>query len=149
MRVLVQRVLGASVDISGATVGEIDEGLLLFAGFTHGDNSGIVRELANKVINLRIFEDAEKRLQYSVLDSGGAILAVPQFTLYALTNRGRRPDFTQALGPNIASELFDQFTEMLDELLGVPVARGKFGADMKVSLVNDGPFTITLQRDPD
>ena len=66
-----------------------------------------------------------------------------------MTNRGRRPDFTQALGPNIASELFDQFTEMLDELLGVPVARGKFGADMKVSLVNDGPFTITLQRDPD
>ncbi len=146
---LVQRVLGASVVISGLTVGEIEKGLLLFAGFTRGDNSVIVRELANKIVNLRVFEDAERRLQYSVLDSGGAILAVPQFTLYALTNRGRRPDFTQALEPDPASELFDQFAQTLDELLGVPVARGKFGAEMKVSLVNDGPFTIMLQRDPD
>lgn len=149
MRVLVQRVLGASVVISGVTVGEIDQGLLLFAGFTRGDNASIVRELANKVVNLRIFEDAERHLQYSVLDSGGAILAVPQFTLYAMTNRGRRPDFTHALEPHRASELFDEFAQTLDELLGFPVARGKFGADMKISLVNDGPFTLMLQRDPD
>ncbi len=149
MRVLVQRVIGASVVISGVTAAEIEKGLLIFVGFTHGDNTGIVRELANKVVNLRIFEDAEQRLRFSVLDSGGAILAVPQFTLYALTNRGRRPDFTQALEPQRASELFDQFAQALDELLGVPVARGIFGADMQVSLVNDGPFTITLQRDQD
>lgn len=149
MRVLVQRVLGASVVISGETVGEIEKGLLLFAGFTHGDTSDIVRELATKVVNLRIFEDDDQRLQHSVIDSGGAVLAVPQFTLYALTNRGRRPDFTQALDPRRAGALFDQFTQILDELLEAPVATGKFGADMKVSLVNDGPFTISLQRDPD
>ncbi|MDE0309546.1 MAG: D-aminoacyl-tRNA deacylase [Acidiferrobacterales bacterium] len=148
MRVLAQRVLGASVVISGETAGEIGRGLLLFVGFTHNDNSGIVRELANKVVNLRIFEDAERRLQHSVLESGGAVLAVPQFTLYASTDRGRRPDFTQAMEPQGASDLFDEFARTLDELLKIPIARGRFGMDMKVSLVNDGPFTITLQRDP-
>ena len=147
MKVLVQRVLGASVAISGETVGEIDQGLLLFAGFTHGDNISIVRELASKVVNLRIFEDASRRLQYSVLDSGGAVLAVPQFTLYASASRGRRPDFSGALEPEAATELFDQFTDALNELMGTSVARGVFGADMKISLVNDGPFTIMLQRE--
>ena len=147
MKVLVQRVLGASVAISGETVGEIDQGLLLFAGFTQGDNIAIVRELASKAVNLRIFEDASRRLQYSVLDSGGAVLAVPQFTLYASASRGRRPDFSGALEPEAATELFDQFTDALNELMGTSVAGGVFGADMKISLVNDGPFTIMLQRE--
>ena len=147
MKVLVQRVLGASVAISGETVGEIDRGLLLFAGFTQGDNLSIVRELASKAVNLRIFEDASHRLQHSVLDSGGAVLAVPQFTLYASTSRGRRPDFTGALEPESATELFDSFIDSLNELMGMSVAAGVFGADMKVSLVNDGPLTIMLQRE--
>lgn len=149
MKVLVQRVLGASVAVSGETVGEIDNGLLLFAGFARGDSVAVVKELASKSVNLRIFEDQSRRLQYSLLDVAGSVLAVPQFTLYASSYRGRRPDFSEALEPGVASELFDRFVDTLDGLTGTSVARGVFGADMRVSLVNDGPFTIMLQRESD
>ena len=149
MKVLVQRVLGASVAVSGETIDQIENGLLLFVGFTRGDNASIARDLASKAVNLRIFEDDNHRLQHSVLDSGGSILAVPQFTLYASTSRGRRPDFIQALEPDLASDLFDQFVEILDELMGERVGRGVFGAYMKVSILNDGPFTVMLERKPD
>ena len=149
MKVLVQRVLSASVAVSGETIDQIENGLLLFVGFTRGDNTSIAQDLANKAVNLRIFEDDNHRLQNSVLDSGGSILAVPQFTLYASTSRGRRPDFIQALEPDLASDLFDQFVQILDELMGKRVGRGVFGAYMKVSILNDGPFTVMLERKPD
>ncbi len=149
MRVLVQRVSGASVSVSGKITGSIDRGILLFVGFTRGDSEKTVRDLAAKVVNLRIFPDSKGRLQHSLIDVRGEALAVPQFTLYASTARGRRPDFTQALGPDRASELFDQFVVELGQVSGSPAATGVFGADMKVSLENDGPFTIMLAREPE
>ena len=148
MRVLVQRVACASVSVSGETIGEINRGLLLFAGFTGGDSESTVAALAGKAANLRIFPDQDQRLQFSVMDIGGQILAVPQFTLYANVSRGRRPDFTRALEPNAASRMFDCFIASLEDTTGAPVARGEFGADMQVSLVNDGPFTISLEQEP-
>ncbi len=146
MKVLVQRVTSASVAVDGQTVGEIGKGLLLFVGFTHGDNPHIAGELASKAVNLRIFEGQTQRLDYSVLDTDGEVLAVPQFTLYALTSRGRRPDFTQAMAPDAANQLFGQFVDALNQLMETPVATGIFGANMEVSLVNDGPFTVMLER---
>ncbi len=146
MRVLIQRVLSASVSVSGESVGSIGRGVVLFAGFTAGDSVKTVNELALKTVNLRIFPDAGDRLQHSLIDVAGEVLVVPQFTLYAETSRGRRPDFTKALDPDNASELFDRFVEALRQLANAGVATGIFGADMKVALVNDGPFTISLER---
>ena len=110
--------------------------------FVRGDSQKTVRELAVKTVNLRIFPDENDRLQHSLIDVAGNILAVPQFTLYASTSRGRRPDFTQALEPEKASELFDQFVVALGQAVDGSVATGKFGAEMKVELINDGPFTV-------
>ncbi len=147
MKVLVQRVLSANVTASGEMLGKIDRGLLLFVGFTDGDNALTVQQLAGKVANLRIIADQSGRLQHSVLQVKGEILAIPQFTLYADASRGRRPDFTKALRPQDASQLFDQFVEALSGFMGATVAQGKFGAYMKVSLVNDGPFTVMLAKE--
>ena len=149
MRVLIQRVLSASVSVSDETLGSIGKGILLFVGFARGDSQKTVRELAAKTVNLRIFPDENDRLQHSLIDVAGNILAVPQFTLYASTSRGRRPDFTQALEPEKASELFDQFVVALGQAVDGSVATGKFGAEMKVELINDGPFTVMLAREPD
>lgn len=149
MRVLIQRVLSASVSVSDRPTGSIGKGTLLFVGFVRGDSQKTVMELASKTVNLRIFPDQSGRLQFSLLDIAGEILAVPQFTLYASTSRGRRPDFTKALEPEKASELFDQFVEALRRETDKSVARGVFGAEMKVELVNDGPFTVMLAREPD
>ncbi len=148
MRVLIQRVLSASVSVSGERIGSIGNGALLFVGFTHRDNEKTVNELASKTVNLRIFPDDQGRLQHSLIDVGGEILAVPQFTLYASTARGRRPDFTKALAPEQASDLFDKFVLALGRVAKIPIATGSFGADMKVRLENDGPFTIMLAREP-
>ena len=149
MRVLIQRVLSASVSVSGETSGSIGKGILLFVGFVRGDSQKTVQELAAKTVNLRIFPDEYDRLQHSLVDVAGKILAVPQFTLYASTSRGRRPDFTKALEPEKASKLFDQFVVALEQAVDGPVATGKFGAEMKVELINDGPFTVMLAREPD
>ena len=148
MRVLVQRALSASVSISGTVVGSIGQGVLLFAGFTRGDSATTAQELARKAINLRIFPDGHGRLQHAINDVQGEVLAVPQFTLYGSTSRGRRPDFIEALEPEQASQLFDVFVSALGEELNSPVATGRFGADMEVALVNDGPFTLMLAREP-
>ena len=148
MRVLIQRVRSASVSVSGERIGSIGNGALLFVGFTHRDSEKTVTELASKTVNLRIFPDDRGRLQNSLIDVGGEIFAVPQFTLYASTSRGRRPDFTQALAPEQASDLFDKFVLALGRVAKRPIATGRFGADMKVSLENDGPFTIMLAREP-
>ncbi len=146
MKVLVQRVLSASVSISGEVSGSIGKGVLLFVGFTRGDNQDLVHQLAHKTVNLRIFPDACGRLQHSLIDVQAEILAVPQFTLYGSTARGRRPDFTQALEPDKATELFDLFVRTFDQFANIKVAQGQFGADMLVSLENDGPFTLMLER---
>lgn len=148
MRVLIQRVLRASVSVCGETCGSIDRGVLLFVGFVRGDSRKTVTELAAKTVNLRIFPDESERLQHSLIEVAGEVLAVPQFTLYASTARGRRPDFTQALEPEKASQLFDQFVASLEQSAVASVATGKFGADMKVELINDGPFTVMLAREP-
>ena len=144
MRVLVQRVLNASVSIDGKVVGEIEKGLLLFVGFASGDGEKEVHSLAGKAVHLRIFPDDRDRLQYSILEYGGAVLVVPQFTLYSNTSRGRRPDFSDALAPNLAEPLFLSYIAALEKLLGNKVERGCFGANMQVELLNDGPFTVLL-----
>ena len=148
MRVLIQRVRSASVIVSGERIGSIGNGALLFVAFTHRDSEKTVTELASKTVNLRIFPDDRGRLQHSLMDVGGEILAAPQFTLYASTARGRRPDFTQALAPEQASDLFDKFVLALGRIAERPIATGRFGADMKVVLENDGPFTVMLAREP-
>ena len=146
MRVLAQRVLGAKVTVGGKPVAKIESGLLLFAGFTHRDNESVVQELAQKVVNLRVFPDHNDRLQYSVVDEQKQLLVVPQFTLYGSASRGRRPDFTAAMNPEQASELFDKFIEKLSQLANASIQCGVFAAHMEVELVNDGPFTIMLER---
>ena len=147
MRVLVQRVLNASVCIDGKVVGEIEKGLLLFVGFASGDGEKEIHSLAGKAAHLRIFPDNRNRLQYSIMECGRAVLAVPQFTLYSNTSRGRRPDFSDALAPNLAEQLFLSYIAALEKLLSNKVERGRFGANMQVDLLNDGPFTVLLDSE--
>ena len=146
MRLLLQRVSRAEVRVDGAVVGAIGPGLLALLGVGPDDTPGIARELARRTAELRIFADAGGRTNLSVVDVGGEVLAVSQFTLYADTSRGRRPSFIRAGPPELARTLFDAFAAGL-EALGLTVARGEFGAKMAVELVNDGPFTIWLDSD--
>lgn len=143
MKVVVQRSLAASVAISGQTVGEISKGLVVFVGFTHEDTSADINYVVQKMINLRIFEDKEGEMNQSLIDVTGELLSISQFTLFANTKKGRRPSFTAAAAPDIALTLYKEFNEAI-RAEGVVVATGEFGADMQVSLVNDGPITITI-----
>lgn len=147
MRVLCQRVASASVVVDTRTIGEIGRGLLLLIGFGEGDDSSVVRPMADKVCGLRVFED-NGRFEFSVEDVGGELLAVPQFTLYGDTQRGRRPDFTRSLAPDRARQLFDEFVVSLRTRGTVKVEQGGFGAHMSLHLVNDGPVTLMLERSP-
>ncbi len=144
MKVLLQRVRSASVRVAGETVGEIGCGLLLLVGVAQGDTPEVATGLAAKVAGLRIFSDEAGRFNLSARDVGAAALVVSQFTLLADTRRGRRPSFTDAAAPELASELVELFGQYL-EAEGLPVARGRFGAHMLVELVNDGPVTIMLE----
>ncbi|MCZ2136440.1 MAG: D-tyrosyl-tRNA(Tyr) deacylase [Burkholderiales bacterium] len=144
MRVLVQRVAMAEVTVAGRTSGAIGPGLLLLVGITHGDDEATLPRMADKVVKLRIFADDAGLMNRSVLDVGGEVLAVSQFTLYADARKGNRPSYTEAARPEVASPLFDRFVVALAQRLGKPVATGVFGADMKVQLLNDGPVTIWL-----
>lgn len=144
MRCLVQRVSRASVDIAGETVGEIGEGLLLLVCAMEGDTEDNATQLARKVVNLRIFRDGEGRMNRSLLDIGGEALVVSQFTLAADTSRGNRPGFSAAAAPAQGEALYRCFCDRVGDH-GVNVATGRFGADMAVSLVNDGPVTIWLE----
>jgi D-tyrosyl-tRNA(Tyr) deacylase len=144
MRALVQRVARANVRVAGDSTGEIGPGLLVLLGVTHGDGDAAAAELARKVSELRIFPDAGGRMNLDVREAGGAVLVVPQFTLYADTRRGRRPDFTRAARPEVASVLVERFCAAL-EAGGLTVARGRFGAHMQVELVNDGPVTLLVE----
>lgn len=143
MRALVQRVSRAEVRVGGAVVGRIDGGVLILLGVGHVDDVENGSALARKIVELRIFRDAEGRTNRSLLEIDGEALVVSQFTLFADTRRGRRPGFTDAARPALAEELYERFCTEI-ESHGVTVARGSFGAEMEVELVNDGPFTIWL-----
>ena len=143
MRALLQRVRSASVEIEGERTASIGPGLLVFLGVTHSDGPDDLTWLAGKVSRLRIFEDENGKMNRSVTESGGAVLVVSQFTLYADTRRGNRPGFDQAARPNLANPLYESFCAALRDL-GLPVATGRFAAEMQVHLQNDGPVTILL-----
>ena len=146
MRVLLQRVKQASVEIDGNVNGEIGQGLLLLVGFTENDGDKEIEYLARKVLNARIFSDADDKMNLNLQQVSGSILSISQFTLYAQTRKGNRPSFTRAQNPDIASKNYDKFNEKLRES-GVQVETGIFGADMQVSLVNYGPVTIMYDTD--
>ena len=146
MRVVLQRVKNASVTVSGETISEIGEGLLLLVGVAKDDGEGEASWLAEKIAGLRIFNDEEGKMNLGVRDVGGEILAVSQFTLLADTRKGKRPSFIKAALPEEAEPLFDYFCERLREAGVASVKTGSFGAMMDVALVNDGPVTIVLER---
>jgi len=143
MRAVVQRVSSASVSIGGEVVSAIDGGLLILLGVTHGDGEGEADYLAAKCAGLRIFRDREDKMNLSVADVGGGLLVVSQFTLYGDCRKGKRPAFVAAAPPEIAIPLYERFVEKLRQT-GLTVKTGQFGADMQVSLLNDGPVTILM-----
>ena len=147
MRILIQRVTSANVVVDGTTTGAIENGLLLLVGITHSDTDAVEERMADKVVKLRIFGDEQGLMNRSVLDVGGGILAISQFTLYADAKKGNRPSYTDAARPEQAAPAFDRFVKKLASRLGKSVPTGVFGADMKVSLVNDGPVTIWLDSE--
>ncbi|SDW67142.1 D-tyrosyl-tRNA(Tyr) deacylase [Marininema mesophilum] len=143
MRIVLQRAKEAKVTVSGETVGKIGPGLVCLVGFTEGDGEKEVRWMVDKLIHLRIFADEEGKMNLSLLDTGGAILSVSQFTLYGDCRKGRRPNFMSAAKPELATELYNGFNEALQGK-GISVETGVFGAMMDVSLINDGPVTLIL-----
>jgi D-tyrosyl-tRNA(Tyr) deacylase len=145
MRAVVQRVSRARVVVADEIVGEIGRGLLVLLGIAPSDTRGNVSWMAEKIAGLRIFRDAEGKMNLSVQDVVGSVLVVSQFTLYGDCSKGKRPSFIDAAKPEIAIPLYESFLDAL-RALGVPVAAGKFGADMSVELVNDGPVTLILDR---
>ncbi len=142
MRILIQRSGNSKVTIDGKVNGKIDKGYVLFVGFTETDNEKIVDKMISKTINLRIFEDENGKMNKSILDIGGSILSISQFTLYANCKEGRRPSFVSAMAPNEATKLYDYFNQELKKIIHTET--GIFGADMKVEIYNDGPATILL-----
>lgn len=146
MRVLLQRVTRAEVRVGGLTIGAIGEGVFLLVGFAEDDGPAEVEWMVGKVIELRIFNDEEGKMNRSLVETGGAILAVSQFTLYGDTRKGRRPSFAKAAAPEKAVALYRDFVSLLRNRAPVPVAEGEFGAAMEVELVNDGPVTLLLER---
>ncbi|MCX2738766.1 D-aminoacyl-tRNA deacylase [Pontibacter anaerobius] len=144
MRIVIQRVTQAAVEIEGSTKGQIGPGLLLLAGFTSDDTEEDLKWMAGKVAALRIFSDDEGKMNLSVKDVDGDVLVISQFTLYANTKKGNRPSYINAAPPAVSIPLYERFVQLMEEAMGKPVQTGEFGADMKVSLLNDGPVTITI-----
>lgn len=144
MKIVIQRVSSAKVDVDGKTVGKIDKGYLVLFGAAKGDTKDDADRLSKKICNLRIFEDENEKINKSLSDVGGSLLIISQFTLCADCSHGNRPSFINAMPPSEASELYDYFCEQCASN-GFKVEKGIFGADMKVSLLNDGPFTIVLE----
>ncbi len=142
MRVVLQRSKASKVTIDGKVNGKIDKGYVALVGFTDGDNTEIVDKMIKKIVNLRVFEDENEKMNLSIQDIGGSILSISQFTLYADSKKGNRPSFINAMNPEEASKLYDIFNQKLSEILHVET--GIFGADMKVEIYNDGPVTIIL-----
>ena len=145
MKAGVPRVLEASVDIGGERVAEIGQGYLVLLGVTHTDTEKAADEIANRICTLRIFEDDAGKTNRSLVDVGGSVIVVSQFTLYADTSHGRRPGFSNAARPELAEPLYERVVARLREALGADrVGTGRFGAEMKVRLLNDGPFSVEL-----
>ena len=144
MRVVIQRVSTASVTVGGVVTGKIEHGLMVLAGFEDADTQEEITWISNKIVNLRIFNDENGVMNTSVLDAGGGILLVSQFTLHASTKKGNRPSYIKASKPGVAIPLYEAFIKQLSNDLGKPVETGIFGADMKVALLNDGPVTIII-----
>lgn len=144
MRIVVQRSKEASCTVAGKVIGKISHGLVLLVGFTEGDSKEQIDYLAKKVLNLRIFDDENGIMNKSILDVGGEILSISQFTLYGDASKGNRPSYIKALNGEEAIKLYDLFNQSLEEQIHVET--GKFGAEMEIQLVNDGPITILLER---
>ncbi len=144
MITVIQRVSEASVTIDGIVKSQIQKGLLVLLGIEDADNYEDIDWLANKIVNLRIFNDTQGVMNVSVKEEGGDIIVVSQFTLHASTKKGNRPSYIKASKPEIAIPFYEKFVDVISEALGKPVQTGSFGADMKVSLLNDGPVTIVI-----
>lgn len=144
MRVIVQRALDARCEVDEKITGKIDKGLMVLVGFTEGDSIEQIEYMCKKIVNLRIFDDESGIMNKSVLDIGGSILSISQFTLYADASKGNRPSYINALNGNEATKLYDLFNQELSKY--IKVETGIFGADMKISFTNDGPVTIMLER---
>lgn len=144
MRLVIQRVLSASVEIEQKIVAQINQGLLVLVGIEEEDTLEDINWLVSKIVNLRIFADENEVMNLSVKDINGEIIAVSQFTLHALTKKGNRPSYIKAAKPDIAIPMYEKFVQQLETELGKKIQTGQFGADMKVALVNDGPVTIII-----
>jgi D-aminoacyl-tRNA deacylase len=144
LRVVLQRVQYASVSVDHKVVGSIDNGILVLLGIEHTDTNDDIEWLVNKIVNLRIFSDAEDKMNLSIKDVNGRILVISQFTLFANSKKGNRPSYIDAARPEIAVPLYESFIDALDKIYIHKTEKGIFGADMKVSLLNDGPVTITM-----
>ena len=144
MRVVVQRVSQSNVKVSGEVIGEIKEGLMVLVSFVDEDNDTDLDWMTKKIINLRIFNDDEGKMNRSVQDVAGDILLVSQFTLHGSTKKGNRPSFIKAAKPDFANVMYVRFIKVLEQTLGKEIQTGEFGGDMKVSLINDGPTTIII-----
>ena len=144
MRVVVQRVSQSNVKVSGEVIGEIKEGLMVLVSFVDEDNDTDLGWMTKKIINLRIFNDDEGKMNRSVQDVGGDILLISQFTLHGSTKKGNRPSFIKAAKPDFAKVMYERFIKVLEQSLGKEIQTGEFGGDMKVSLINDGPTTIII-----
>lgn len=144
MRVVVQRVASASVTVAGNITGSIGPGMLVLAGFEDDDTTAGIDWMVRKLVGLRIFSDAQGVMNRSIVESGGEILAVSQFTLFASVKKGNRPSWSRAARADFSQPMFDKFVTALGTVLGRPVPTGVFGADMQVSLVNDGPVTLAI-----
>ena len=144
MRVVVQRVSQSNVKVSGEVIGEIKKGLMVLVSFVDEDNDTDLGWMTKKIINLRIFNDDEGKMNRSVQDVGGDILLISQFTLHGSTKKGNRPSFIKAAKPDFANVMYERFIKVLEQSLGKEIQTGEFGGDMKVSLINDGPTTILI-----
>lgn len=144
MKVVVQRSKKSSVEVDGKLVNEIDYGMVLLVSFTYGDDINILEKMAKKVLNLRIFDDEAGIMNNSIIDNGGEILSISQFTLYANTKKGNRPSYKDALNGEEAIILYEKFNDLLNE--SITTKPGIFGAEMKLSITNDGPVTIILEE---
>ena len=144
MRVVVQRVSQSNVKVSGEVIGEIKEGLMVLVSFIDEDNDTDLDWMTKKIVNLRIFNDDEGKMNRSVQDVGGDILLISQFTLHGSTKKGNRPSFIKAAKPDFANVMYEKFIKILEQSLGKRIQTGEFGGNMKVSLVNDGPTTIII-----
>ena len=145
MKAVIQRVREAEIKVDGQSIGKIDKGYLILVGFCNGDDDQIIEKMVRKILDLRIFEDEAGKMNLNIRDAGGEILSVSQFTLYADCRKGNRPGFTDAARAEDASRMYDRFNELLKEQIHTET--GKFQADMKVSLLNDGPFTVILDSE--